>query len=123
MFYGADRIIFENAKALRNNLTDEERILWGRLKECFPDHKFRRQHPISDYVADFYCHKLKLVIEVDGPIHLSEENQKLDKLRQANIENLGIKVFRFTNEQIRHAIESILAKINDFIKARSLCSN
>jgi imidazole glycerol-phosphate synthase subunit HisF len=119
MFYGADRIIFENAKALRNNLTHEERVLWGRLKECFPDYKFRRQHPISEYVADFYCHKLKLVIEVDGSIHLMEENQKLDNLRQDNIEHLGITVLRFTNEQVRREIESVIAIINDFIKGRS----
>jgi imidazole glycerol-phosphate synthase subunit HisF len=119
MFYGADRIIFENAKALRHNLTHEERVLWGKLKECFPDHKFRRQHPISEYVADFYCHKLKLVIEVDGSIHLMEENQKLDNLRQDNIEHLGITVLRFTNEQVRREIESVIAIINDFIKGRS----
>jgi len=123
MFYGADRIIFENAKALRNNLTHEEKVLWGILKYRFPDHKFRRQHPISDYVADFYCHKLKLVIEVDGSIHLLEENQKLDQLRQNNLENLGITVFRFTNQQVRHQIKSVLAKIDDFIKGRSPSSN
>ena len=116
MFYGADRIIFENAKALRNNLTHEERVLWGRLKERFPGHKFRRQHPISDYVADFYCHKLKLVVEVDGSIHNLEENQKLDHVRQTNLEDLGIKVFRFTNEQVRHKIENVLAKMEVLIK-------
>lgn len=94
MFYGADKIIFQNAKALRNNLTAEEMILWGRLKEYFPKYKFRRQHPISNYIADFYCHKLKLVIEVDGSIHSLDENIKLDEARQKNLENLGVKVFR-----------------------------
>jgi very-short-patch-repair endonuclease len=63
-------------------------ILWGRLKEYFPDYKFRRQHPISNYIADFYCHKLKLIIEVDGSIHFLEKNIKLDEVRQKDIENL-----------------------------------
>jgi imidazole glycerol-phosphate synthase subunit HisF len=91
MFYGADRLIFDNAKVLRNNLSNEEIVLWGRLKDRFANYKFRRQHPISNYIADFYCHKLKLVIEVDGSIHYSEESQKADKIRQASLENLGIK--------------------------------
>ena len=115
MFYGAGRIIFENAKTLRNNLTKEEMVLWGKLKECFPSYKFRRQHPISNYIADFYCHNLKLVIEVDGPIHYLEENQKSDQVRQNDFENLGLKVLRFTNEQVRNKIEIVLDKINDYI--------
>lgn len=104
MFYGADKIIFGNAKSLRNNLTQEEMILWGRLKEDIANYKFRRQHPVSNYIVDFYCHKLKLVIEVDGSIHSSEENHKLDEIRQKNIEKLGLIVFRFTNEDVRNKI-------------------
>jgi cyclase len=119
MFYGADKIIFENAKALRNNLTANEMILWGRLKEYFPGHKFRRQHPISNYIVDFYCHKLKLIIEVDGSIHCSAENQKLDEIRQKNLEKLGLIVFRFTNEDVRNKIENVLRKINEFIKSEA----
>ena len=69
MFYGASNLIFENAKQLRNNVTQTEMILWGRLKEHFPGIKFRRQHPISFYIVDLYCHSKKLVIEIDGTIH------------------------------------------------------
>ena len=115
MFYGANKVIFENAKALRNNLTKEEMILWGRLKEI-ANNKFRRQHPISNYIVDFYCHKLKLVIEVDGSIHSSEENQKLDLMRQKNLEKPGLTVFRFTNEDVRNKIEKVSDKINQFVK-------
>jgi imidazole glycerol-phosphate synthase subunit HisF len=117
MFYGADRLIFDNAKVLRNNLSNEEIVLWGRLKDRFANYKFRRQHPISNYIADFYCHKLKLVIEVDGSIHYSEESQKADKIRQASLENLGIKVLRFTNEQVRTRVEIVLDKVDAFIKS------
>jgi len=119
MFYGADKIIFGNAKCLRNNLTEEEIILWGRLKEDIANYKFRRQHPISNYIVDFYCHKLKLVIEVDGSIHSSEENQKLDEIRQKNLEKLGLIVFRFTNENVRNKIQNVLDKINEFIKSEA----
>ena len=119
MFYGADKIIFENAKVLRNNLTADEMILWGRLKEYFPGYKFRRQHPISNYIADFYCHKLKLIIEVDGAIHSSHENKKLDEIRQKNLEKLGLIVIRFNNEDVRNKIENVLRKINEFIKSKA----
>ena len=73
MFYKADPLTFQNARELRNKLTPAEQTFWLRLKEQFPEYKFRRQHPISIYIADFYCHKLKLVIEIDGSIHDSEE--------------------------------------------------
>src|ERR1043166_400259 len=119
MFYGANKMIFQNAKALRNDLTAEETILWGALKNRFPDCKFRRQHPLSKYIADFYCHKLKLIIDVDGSIHSLKKNITQDKLRQQDLENLGIKVLRFTNEQVRNKMETVLEKINDLIKTRS----
>src|SRR5215831_16108622 len=79
MFYGASKIIFQNAKRLRNHVTDAERIFWQKLKEAFPTLRFRRQHPMSQYVADFYCHKLKLVIEIDGSIHELDSVIKRDK--------------------------------------------
>lgn len=65
MFYGSSPIIFENAKKLRNDPTGSEIIFWGLLKQHFKDSRFKRQHPVSNYIADFYCHKLKLVIEID----------------------------------------------------------
>jgi cyclase len=78
MFYGAGPLIFELAKKLRNNVTPTEMILWGRLKEYFPGRKFRRQHPVSLYIVDLYCHTEKLVIEIDGGIHDDEEVKTKD---------------------------------------------
>ena len=72
MFYKADPLIFSKARELRKTLTPSEQTFWLRLKQIFSEYKFRKQHPISIYIADFYCHKLKLVIEIDGPIHDSE---------------------------------------------------
>jgi cyclase len=115
MFYKADPLIFENARKLRNKLTSAEQTFWLRLKEQFPDYKFRRQHPISIYIADFYCHKLKLVIEIDGSIHDSEEAKSEDGKRQKNLEILNLTVIRFTNEQIRGDVEIVIDVISSII--------
>jgi cyclase len=116
MFYGADRLIFELAKKLRNNVTPAEMILWGRLKEYFPALKFRRQHPVSIYIADFYCHSKKIIIELDGTIHNLPDVKSNDEIRQKDLENLGIRVIRFTNKDISNNLEATLEKIEKSFK-------
>ena len=116
MFYGASPMIFELAKKLRNNVTSTEMILWGRLKEYFPHLKFRRQHPISIYIADFYCHSKKLIIELDGSIHKMQDVKSHDKIRQKDLENLGLRVIRFTNNDISNNLEASLEIIEKNIK-------
>jgi very-short-patch-repair endonuclease len=86
------------------------------LKEQFPKYKFRRQHPISIYIADFYCNKIKLVIEIDGSIHDSEEAKLNDKRRQQDLEDLNLMVIRFTNDQVKNEIESVIEMISSIIK-------
>jgi imidazole glycerol-phosphate synthase subunit HisF len=116
MFYNADPLIFENAKQLRRRLTPAEQTFWLRLKERFPEYKFRKQHPISIYVADFYCHKLKLVIEIDGSVHDSAEAKVNDEQRQKDLENLDLTVIRFTNDQIKIVDENIFEIISSTIE-------
>ena len=115
MFYKADPLIFFKARELRNKLTPAEQIFWLRLKEKFPRYKFRRQHPISIYIADFYCHKLKLVIEIDGSVHDSEVAKQNDEKRQNDLESLGLTVIRFTNDQVKNEIELVIKKISSTI--------
>jgi imidazole glycerol-phosphate synthase subunit HisF len=115
MFYGASNLIFENASALRNNMTPAEQLLWGHLKGDQLGTKFRRQHPLGIYIADFYCHQHKIVIEIDGSIHDLPEIAKYDLERQLNIENDGIKVLRFKNEEIFSHLEKVLNTILDTI--------
>ena len=115
MFYKANPLIFSNARELRNKLTPAEQVFWLILKEQFPKYKFRRQHPISIYIADFYCHKLKLVIEIDGSVHNSEESKLNDKKRQQDLENLNLIVIRFTNDQVKNEIESVIEMISSTI--------
>jgi cyclase len=120
MFYKADPLIFGKARELRNKLTPAEQTFWLRLKEQFSEYKFRKQHPISIYIADFYCHKLKLVIEIDGSSHDSEEAKLADKKRQEYLENLNLTVIRFTNEQIRSDVENVIKVISSIIVKSTL---
>jgi very-short-patch-repair endonuclease len=110
MFYGTQPITFQNARRLRKNMTPTEKILWSYLgKKQLNGMRFRKQHPIGDYIADFYCHELKLIIEVDGPIH----NQKLeyDRTRTEEMAKVGLQVIRFTNDEIIADIGSVIEKI------------
>jgi len=112
MFYGANKRIFLRAIELRKNMTLAEKILWEELKrkEIFKV-RFKRQHPIDIFVVDFYCHKAKLAIEVDGDVHLSEEVQERDDGRSHDIEKLGIKILRFTNKEVIENIEMVKQRI------------
>lgn len=120
MFLKASNLIFENAKELRKNLTHAELILWGYLKQRPQGHKFRRQHPISNYIADFYAHSLKLIIEVDGSVHADEIVFLNDIERQSDLEKKGISFLRFTNEEVETSLEIVVSKIEEYIKSYQL---
>ncbi|MDH6305847.1 very-short-patch-repair endonuclease [Parabacteroides sp. PF5-5] len=112
MFYGAPPILFELAKELRLQETEAEKYLWQFLSgKQFHGYRFKRQHPILYFIADFYCHKIKLVIEVDGSYHRVPEQYEYDKNREHELEELGIRVIRFTNEEVLFDIDSVLKKI------------
>jgi very-short-patch-repair endonuclease len=118
MWKGASPKIFSNAKKLRDNGTVAEEKLWLAVKNNqIEGFKFRRQHPLSFYIADFYCHALKLVIEIDGGYHLTEEQQLLDEERTKNIEFQGLKVIRFTNEEVLVQLPEVIDTIKAFIAA------
>ena len=121
MFYNAKPHIFEKAKHLRNNMTLCELKLWDLLKnkqiECL---RFRAQHPIDIFIADFYCHSLKLVIEVDGGIHQEPEQREYDIGREAELNNWEIKVVRFTNEEIEREINLVIDKIRVICTKRKI---
>ncbi len=108
MFYGACKRTFLKALELRNNMTEAEKILWSELRkrEVFKE-RWRPQHPADNFIVDFYCHKYKLVIEVDGEIHLLEDVLERDNGRAYEIERLGIKILRFTNKEIFENIDSL----------------
>jgi very-short-patch-repair endonuclease len=116
MFYGAGKNIFEKAHELRRNMTLAERIMWDELKNrrTFKV-RFRRQHPIDIFIADFYCHEIKLAIEIDGEVHLKEEVMKYDDGRTHDIEKFGITILRFTNDDVINRRAKVITEIQNTI--------
>lgn len=108
--------LFENAKQLRKNMTNPEKFLWLYLKKGINGLKIRRQHPIGVYIADFYCHSVKLVIEIDGAIHRDRDVMELDKIRQKELESWGYNIIRFSNFQVMNKVEKVLETIAEKIK-------
>jgi len=96
-----------NRQKLRNNTTKSERVLWNKLRRKQMGFKFRRQHGIGKYIVDFYCPELRLVIEIDGLTHYSEQVYKNDLIRQSYLENLGLKVVRYNTENIFYKINEV----------------
>src|SRR4051812_31761116 len=115
MFYGADVVIFENAKYLRDYMTEAETKLWERISKNKLGIRFKPQHPISNYIADFYCHQAKLIIEVDGAVHFNQNAIEQDALRTEDLEKFELKVIRFTNEQILKDIDFVIGEITAHI--------
>jgi very-short-patch-repair endonuclease len=117
MFYGADSKTIRAAAMLRKNMTLAELILWKKLKDREVFHaKFRRQHPIDIFIVDFYCHECKLVIEVDGEIHYDKETIEYDLGRTAELNKHGLKVIRFTNEQVISNIDLVIIQIQSVLR-------
>jgi cyclase len=119
MFYGASHLLFEKAKELRGNMTEAELVLWEYLRQHPWGYKFRRQHPLGIYIVDFYWHKLKLVIEVDGSIHDLAAIKAADIERQRQLEMDGLIVIRFTNEEVLKTKEVVIEKIKLLINELS----
>ncbi|MDM3857486.1 MAG: endonuclease domain-containing protein [Aphanizomenon gracile PMC649.10] len=100
---------------MRTEATLAEKHLWQRLKnKQMLGLKFRRQQVIDRFIVDFYCHEVKLVIEVDGEIH--NYTQVEDAIRQEFLESLGLRVVRFKNEDVLFRIEGVLEEIGRVIK-------
>ncbi len=117
MFYGAKPEIFIRARALRNNMTIAEKRLLEKLRNNqVLGLRFKSQHPISQFIVDFYCHPLKLVIEIDGEIHDIKCNKEYDDNRTFELEKLGLTVIRFNNKDIIEGIDSVVQKIMEICK-------
>jgi len=120
MHNGATPNVFRNAAKLRDDMTEPEMKLWEYLKTKPFGFKIRRQHPLAGYVLDFYCHKLRLSIEIDGGYHLTKEQKEKDDERTKYIENLGITELRFTNNQVLQKYEDVITQINKRLRVGTL---
>src|SRR5258706_7435571 len=117
MFYGASGESFSKARALRRNTTESEKLLWKKISgNKLSGYRFKRQHPIGYYIVDFYCHKARLVVELDGDYHNHAEQKIYDKLRTEELMDFGLTVLRFSNEEVRNRIENVIKRISDHLK-------
>ena len=104
------------ARQLRKEQTHAEALLWRLLRNRqLLGFKFRRQHQFGDYVADFYCHEAQLVIECDGLVHDGNERWQHDQARDAYLIGHGLRVLRFTNEQVLQDTERIIEEISKYL--------
>ena len=105
------------AKKLRANMTASEKILWKKLRtnKLLKLH-FRRQQIIDGFIVDFYCHKTKLIIEVDGEIH--QNRIEYDNLREEILTSRDLFTLRFTNKEIKNNLKSVLKRITEISRSR-----
>ena len=111
-----DAIYTERARDLRKNANDAEKRMWSILRgKRMGGFKFRRQHALGNYIADFVCLDAKLVIEIDGDTHGNDEREVLDAARTKYIQKLGYKVIRFWNHEVLMATDAVAARIADVL--------
>lgn len=106
---GQSAIKRELAGQFRDNPTPTEALLWERIRRRQIGYHFRRQQVIGGFIVDFYCHKVGLVIEIDGPIH--EQQREYDQERERILKARGLHLLRFTNDQVNEEIGTVLNKI------------
>ena len=117
MWKGAPSDSFSKAQFLRRNETKAEKLLWEKLRNNqLGGLKFRRQHPVNIYIADFYCHKFKLIIELDGDYHNQEEQKQKDEVRTEVLRLNDLKIIRFKNEEVEQDINQVLTTIKNKIE-------
>ncbi len=109
--------LLQKAKANRKNYTETEDIIWQALRNKKLDVKFRRQHPIDKFIADFVCLDQHLIVEIDGEYHNSNEQQELDEARTIVLRLNGFNVIRFTNNEVKNNLDSVLEKIKQELAA------
>ena len=100
------------SQQLRKNMTDAERRLWSRIRgKQLKGSQFYRQKTIGDYIVDFYCPKAKLVIELDGGQHYTEEGKEKDEVRDNYLTGMGLQVLRFSDRDVLTQLDGVLEKI------------
>ena len=115
----ADPRLIEFARRMRREPTPAEETLWRLLRNRrLAGFKFRRQHPIGPYIADFYAASAALVIELDGDSHATDEGKENDRIRHAYLESLGLLVVRFWNFEVKEDAEAILERLGSLCAER-----
>ncbi len=112
-----DQRLKDRRQSLRSNMPVAEQKIWYYLRaRNLNNYKFRRQFSIGNYIVDFFCPELKLSIEIDGDSHFSDiEVVNYDKQRTIFLNKQGIKVVRFTNDEVENNIEAVIEKILEYL--------
>ena len=116
-FTGYNKNLKKASQELRKNMTPQEKHLWYDFLKKYPV-QFYRQRSIYKFIADFYCAKAKLVIEIDGSQHYSEEGLEYDSLRSEIINKYGVEVIRFSNYDIDNNFEGVCIEIDKAVSKR-----
>ena len=104
-----------NARQLRKNMTLEERILWYQYLRNYPL-KFYRQRVLGYFIADFYCAKAKLIVELDGSQHYEEKGLAYDRMRTEYLEDLGLTVLRVPNNEVKRNLRGVCEAIDELVR-------
>ena len=104
-----------NARNNRKEMTEAEAIFWQYARSCGLGEKCRRQYIIGDFIVDFFFRQSKVVVEIDGEYHFTEEQKDADRTRQHWLETRGYTILRFTNEQIIKEIEYVITTIREHL--------
>ena len=113
--YNGNNVIL--AKNLRKKSTPQEKRIWYDFLSVY-EVRFQRQKPIGNFIADFYCHRAKLVIEIDGSQHYEPQGMTYDAERSAFLSSLGLEVLRFSNRDIDRNFYGVCTQIDDIIQQR-----
>jgi very-short-patch-repair endonuclease len=105
----------DRSRELRREMTPAETILWQELRGNRLGVRFRRQQIIAGFIVDFYCHKAGLVIELDGSVHQGDEQKKNDAKRDKALDEMGLRIVRFKNEEVVRNLPAVLEKIRGSI--------
>ena len=108
--------LIKKARNLRENNTPTENILWRELRQRFSKFKFRRQHPIGPYIADFFCAKAKLIIELDGESHVGKENYDLNRMQF--FKSQGLDVIRVWDTDVYENLDGLLQHIQNQLHSK-----
>ncbi len=119
-FTGYNKSLKELSRNLRKNMTEHERKLWFCFLKDYPV-KFVRQRSLGPYIADFYCSKAKMIIEIDGSQHYTQKGMEYDSIRTEQIEQLGVTVLRFSNYDINTNFEGVCLKIDKEVSLKIGC--
>lgn len=109
--------LIPRAKELRKSMTKQEKHLWYDFLRTYPV-RFQRQKAIKSFIADFYCYEAKLIVELDGSQHYTEQGEAYDKERTEVLEEYGLRVIRFSNNDVDTNFEGVCYTIDRVVKAR-----